>query len=86
MGRFIIEQLAREGVDTRGVKTDPERLTALVILGIRNDEQFPLIFYRENCADMGLSEDDIDENYIAYARAVLVTGTHLCHPELKRRC
>ena len=61
MGRFIVEQLAREGVDTRGVKIDPERLTALVILGIRDDERFPLIFYRENCADMGLTEDDIDE-------------------------
>jgi 5-dehydro-2-deoxygluconokinase len=79
MGRFIIEQLAREGVDTRGVKVDPERLTALVILGIRDDEQFPLIFYRENCADMGLSEADIDEGFIAEARAVLATGTHLSH-------
>jgi 5-dehydro-2-deoxygluconokinase len=77
MGRFIVEQLAREGVDTRGVKVDPERLTALVILGIRDDTQFPLIFYRENCADMGLSEDDIDEGFIAEARALLATGTHL---------
>ncbi len=41
MGRFIVEQLAREGVDTRGVKVDPERLTALVILGIRDDERVP---------------------------------------------
>ena len=80
MGRFIREQLAREGVDTRGVKVDPERLTALVILGIRDDAQFPLIFYRENCADMGLSEADIDESFIAEARAVLATGTHLSHP------
>ena len=80
MGRFIIEQLAREGVDTRGVKVDPERLTALVILGIRDDERFPLIFYRENCADMGLTEADIDEGFIAEARAVLATGTHLSHP------
>ena len=79
MGRFIVEQLAREGVDTRGVKVDPERLTALVILGIRDDMQFPLIFYRENCADMGLTENDIDEGLIAEARAVLATGTHLSH-------
>ncbi len=55
MGRFIREQLEREGVDTTGVKTDPDRLTALVLLGIRDQDQFPLIFYRENCADMGLS-------------------------------
>ena len=31
MGRFIREQLMREGVDVRGVISDPERLTALVI-------------------------------------------------------
>ena len=80
MGRFIREQLEREGVDTRGVVTDPERLTALVILGIRDDEQFPLIFYRENCADMALCEDDIDPAFIAEAGAVCVTGTHLSHP------
>jgi 5-dehydro-2-deoxygluconokinase len=80
MGRFIREELAREGVDVRGVKTDPERLTALVLLGIRDDKQFPLIFYRENCADMALCEDDIDESFIAEARAVVATGTHLSHP------
>ena len=80
MGRFIREQLAREGVDTRGVVTDPERLTALVILGIRDEEQFPLIFYRENCADMALNEADIDEGFIAQTRSVLATGTHLSNP------
>ncbi|RJE84945.1 bifunctional 5-dehydro-2-deoxygluconokinase/5-dehydro-2-deoxyphosphogluconate aldolase [Paracoccus onubensis] len=80
MGRFIREQLQREGVDVRGVTTDPERLTALVLLGIRDEDSFPLIFYRENCADMALSEDDIDEGFIAEARSVLATGTHLSHP------
>jgi 5-dehydro-2-deoxygluconokinase len=80
MGRFIREQLAAEGVDTRGVVTDPERLTALVILGIRDEDNFPLIFYRENCADMALDEADIDPAFIAEARAVIATGTHLSHP------
>ena len=80
MGRFIREQLIREGVNVRGVTTDPDRLTALVILGIRDEEQFPLIFYRENCADMALCADDIDEALIAQTRSVLVTGTHLSNP------
>lgn len=80
MGRFIREELVREGVDVDGVKTDPERLTALVILGIRDQEQFPLIFYRENCADMALCEDDIDPDYIASARSIVATGTHLSNP------
>ncbi|MEH6774456.1 MAG: 5-dehydro-2-deoxygluconokinase [Cereibacter changlensis] len=80
MGRFIREELAREGVDVRGVATDPERLTALVLLGIRDETQFPLIFYRENCADMALCEEDIDPAFIGEARAVVATGTHLSHP------
>ena len=81
MGRFIREELAREGVDVRGVVTDPERLTALVLLGIRDEKQFPLIFYRENCADMALCEDDIDEGFVASARSVVATGTHLSNPQ-----
>lgn len=80
MGRFIREQLVREGVDVTGVVNDPERLTALVLLGIRDEDAFPLIFYRENCADMALRETDIRQDYIASARAVVVTGTHLSNP------
>ncbi|HEX3602798.1 MAG TPA: 5-dehydro-2-deoxygluconokinase [Steroidobacteraceae bacterium] len=80
MGRFIREELIREGVDVRGVRTDPNRLTALVVLGIRNRDTFPLIFYRENCADMALCEQDLDRALLASARAVLITGTHLSTP------
>ena len=58
----------------------PSALTALVLLGIRDRERFPLIFYRENCADMALSPDDIDPDFIAEARCVLASGTHLSHP------
>jgi 5-dehydro-2-deoxygluconokinase len=76
MGRFIREQLAREGVDVTGVQTDPDRLTALVILGVRDQKTFPLIFYRDNCADSALDVSNIDEAYIASAAAIVVTGTH----------
>lgn len=76
MGRFVRESLAAEGVDVSRVRTDPHRLTALVILGIRDRDTFPLIFYRENCADMGLMPDDIDPALVAESKAVLVSGTH----------
>ena len=79
MGRFIRERLRAEGVDVRGVVTDPERLTALVLLGIRDQGQFPLIFYRDNCAAMALWPDDIDPDFIADARCVLASRTHLSH-------
>jgi 5-dehydro-2-deoxygluconokinase len=77
MGRFIREQLVREGVDVASVISDPARLTALVILGIRDRETFPLIFYREDCADMALTAADVDEAQVRAARAVLINGTHL---------
>jgi 5-dehydro-2-deoxygluconokinase len=80
VGRFILEQLAREGVQTSGVVTDKTRLTALVILGVRDSHTFPLIFYRDNCADMALCEDDVDEAFIASAAAIVVTGTHFAQP------
>ncbi|WP_244465809.1 bifunctional 5-dehydro-2-deoxygluconokinase/5-dehydro-2-deoxyphosphogluconate aldolase [Devosia soli] len=80
MGRFIREQLQREGVETKGVVTDLDRLTALVLLSVENDKSFPLIFYRDNCADAALDEGDIDEDFIRSAKAVLVTGTHFAKP------
>ena len=76
MGRFIQVTLAAEGVDVSHVVTDPERLTALVILGIRDKQTFPLIFYRENCADMALSPTDFDEIFIGSSKGLLVSGTH----------
>src|SRR3546814_19646615 len=68
-GCFILEQLQREGVETQGVAVDPQRLTALAILGVRSDSDFPLLFYRDNCADMALSEADIDPAYAGSAAA-----------------
>jgi len=83
MGRFITEELAREGVAIDHVVTDADRMTALVILGIRTKDSFPLIFYRENCADMGLTEASIDAALIADTRAVVTSGTHFSTPTTK---
>jgi len=83
LGQFIREEFQRVGVDTSNLITDPERLTALAILGIKDQDTFPLIFYRENCADMAITAADIDESYIASARAFAITGTHLSHPRTR---
>ncbi len=80
MGRFVIEQMRREGVAVDGIRTDPQRLTALVLLAVEDEGVSPMIFYRTDCADMALAEEDIDEAFIASARAVVVTGTHFSRP------
>lgn len=83
MGRFLREELNRVGCDTSHLITDREHLTALVILGIKDQETFPLVFYRDNCADMALTRADIDEGFIASARCLAITGTHLSHPKTR---
>ncbi|MCG3460993.1 5-dehydro-2-deoxygluconokinase [Xenorhabdus bovienii] len=83
MGRFLREELQRVGCDTSHLITDKERLTALVLLGIKDNETFPLIFYRDNCADMGITRNDFSEDYIASARCLAITGTHLSHPQTR---
>jgi 5-dehydro-2-deoxygluconokinase len=80
MGRYVIEQMRREGVSVEGIKVDPQRLTALVLLAVEDEGVSPHIFYRTDCADMALSEEDIDERFIASAGAVVVTGTHFSRP------
>ncbi|CZF82318.1 bifunctional 5-dehydro-2-deoxygluconokinase/5-dehydro-2-deoxyphosphogluconate aldolase [Grimontia marina] len=80
MGRFVTEELERVGVDTSNIIIDKERLTALVLLGIKDEETFPLIFYRDNCADKAITPEDINEDYIASAKCLAITGTHLSNP------
>lgn len=85
-GRFVRETLAAEGVDVSHVATDPKRLTALVFLGIQDRDTFPLVFYRDNCADMAISPDDFDAAFIASAKALLISGTHLSQPLTYESC
>ncbi|MBK7857277.1 MAG: 5-dehydro-2-deoxygluconokinase [Archangiaceae bacterium] len=84
MGRFVRAQLQAEGVDVSRVRTDSTRLTGLVLLGIKDRETFPLIFYRENCADMAVAPGDFDEDFIASSRALLLTGTHLSRADVEK--
>ncbi|MGJ7545809.1 bifunctional 5-dehydro-2-deoxygluconokinase/5-dehydro-2-deoxyphosphogluconate aldolase [Variovorax sp. LT1R16] len=79
-GRFLLDTLRREGCDTSQVQIDDQRLTGMVLLGIKDQDTFPLLFARENCADMALDADAIDEAFLARCRALVITGTHLSTP------
>jgi 5-dehydro-2-deoxygluconokinase len=85
-GRFVRQALAREGVDISQVRTDPQHLTALVFLSIRSSHAFPLLFYRDRCADMALEPADIDPRFIARSAAILISGTHLSQPTTLAAC
>ena len=85
-GRFVLDSLQREGVDVSRVRIDPQRLTALAFLSIRSRNEFPLLFYRDHCADMALETTDIDPRYISTSTAVLISGTHLSQPGTFAAC
>ncbi|MCB6185333.1 5-dehydro-2-deoxygluconokinase, partial [Leeia sp. TBRC 13508] len=80
MGQFLIDTLSAEGCDVSHLEKDSEHLTGLVMLGLKDRDTFPLLFYRDHCADMALTEADIDEAFIAKSKALLITGTHFSTP------
>ncbi len=77
LGRFVTQALEGYGVDTSRVVRDGQRKTALVILGIEPPERFPILFYRDGCADIELSAKDVEPRWIATSRAVVLSGTAL---------
>lgn len=77
MGRFLQQELQREQVDTSLLKSSSRHLTGLVLLGITPPDHFPLMFYRENCADMQLQPQDVDAAFFRKAKSLLITGTGL---------
>lgn len=86
MGRFVREELARGGVDVSHVVTDPDRFTGLVVLGIKDRDTFPLIFFRNDCADMAIEASDFSADFIASSKSLLITGTHFSTPGTYSTC
>lgn len=77
VGDFILHFLRREDVETRFIPTKPGRRTSAVLLGIEPPDHFPLTFYRDNCADIELTIDDVLSAPIADSRLLLISGTGL---------
>lgn len=77
VGSFLLGFLKREGVDVGFVPVKPEARTSAVLLGIEPPDRFPLVFYRDNAADMQLDIDDVQAAPIADTAAIEVSGTGL---------
>nr|WP_298249463.1 5-dehydro-2-deoxygluconokinase [uncultured Halomonas sp.] len=86
MGSFVREELESVGVDTSSLQTDPERHTGLVLLALKDRDSFPLLFYRRDCADMAIDAEAIAPSFIARAKALAITGTHLSTDVTARAC
>ncbi|BBL79212.1 5-dehydro-2-deoxygluconokinase [Rubrobacter xylanophilus] len=80
LGRYVKGALEENGVDVSRVRLDPGHLTPYVLLAVRETEGFPRLFAYGEAADMALSEEDVEPEFIASAKALLVTGTPLSRP------
>lgn len=77
VGDFVVGFLETEGVDTRFIPRKTGRRTSAVVLTIQPPDRFPLTFYRDNCADIALTVDDVAAAPVADSRVLFVTGTGL---------
>ncbi len=77
VGDFILGFLKDEGVVTEFIPRKEGRRSSAVVLGIEPPDRFPLVFYRENCADIGLDIEDVLAAPIRQARVFQFAGTNL---------
>jgi hypothetical protein len=77
VGDFVLAHLAAEGIATDFIPRKPGTKTGLAIVGVEPPDRFPLVFYRDNPADIWLDVDDVKAAPVAAARALLLSGTAL---------
>lgn len=77
VGDFILNFLKKEGVETKFIPVIDQARTSAVVLGIEPPDKFPLVFYRDNCADIQLDIDHIDQANIADFKGIVLSGTAL---------
>jgi 5-dehydro-2-deoxygluconokinase len=77
VGDFILNFLQNEGVETKFSPRKPGHRTSAVVLGIEPPDKFPLVYYRDNCADIELTIDDVLAAPIADSYVFQFAGTNL---------
>ena len=77
VGDFVLRYLAREGVNTEFICRKPNTRTGLAIVAVQPPDRFPLVFYRENPADIHLTVQDAQNLPFDQISAFMISGTAL---------
>ena len=77
VGDFILHFLNQEGVDTQYTVRKAGKRSSAVVLGIEPPDKFPLVYYRDNCADIELTIDDVLAAPITDSKVFQFAGTNL---------
>lgn len=77
-GTFIENRFKEEGIDTSHlVRAKNGEKLGLTFTEILNETTSSILMYRESIADLALEADEVDEEYIKSAKALLISGTSL---------
>lgn len=74
---FLLHFLRNEGVETSLIPRKQGSRTSAVVLGIEPPDNFPLVYYRDNCADSKVDIDDVIKADIASTRLFEISATAL---------
>ncbi len=77
VGDFVLNFLKNEGVNIDLIPRKADKQTSAVVLGIEPPHSFPVNFYRENCADIALTIDDVLASPVADCKIFQFAGTNL---------
>ena len=78
IGTFVTDFFDKEGIDTSHIKRcqNGEKI-GLTFTEIKSETESSIVMYRNEAADLKLDVEDIDEDYINKAKAILISGTAL---------
>ena len=86
-GDFVVDYFEKEGIATSHVtRAKNGECIGLTFTEIRSKEQSSILMYRDNAADFCLAPEDIDEEYIASAKAIVISGTALAKSPSREAC
>lgn len=74
---FIKKFLKDEDVDFSYCPTVPHCRTSAVLLGVQPPDTFPLVYYRDNAADIQITSEVIDNIDFSQIKIVEISGTAL---------
>lgn len=77
VGDFILHFLEQEKVNTHAIPRIADARTSAVVLGIEPPDRFPLVYYRDNAADIQLTIDHVVAARIEEYRTLEISGTAL---------
>lgn len=78
-GDYVTKYFENDGIDVSHVfRCENGEKLGLTFTEILSPTQSSILMYRDGVADLQVCVDDVDEEYIKQAKAVVISGTALC--------